>query len=409
MYCLYFGFLFCAICAFYERLKKEKIMKIKRLASLLLCVLLTFSLLLSASADVVGPSSGYSLILDENWELGTGNFIENVFSYVLPSVTRPEKEFLGWSLDPNGAPLYGAGDKITLTADTTLYAVWGEIVPADNRYRAIFRYNEYVFEITDESTLRWEDFQRGAYDPRFGTFYLYQNSHLWYHLPSENPFPVSECMVLVGWRPDYDTSGQIFTYAVESFTVDDFIDHNQVITFTPVWEINHSDSDGNHFCDKCGDFLGSGYAVLSLGAKVNEKTSSLRLGAFYNGEILTSAERASVQDLGMLFYPSHLLGENTLDLSNTNAARMSATAIEEFNENKTFVDYETFTFYATIVNIPDKGKDTNISFRPYIIYGECTFYGDVLARSYNDVVNVNRGIALALGDNEISCPDNWFD
>lgn len=191
-------------------------MKIKRLASLLLCVLLTFSLLLSASADVVSPSSGYSLILDENWELGT--------------------------------------------------------------------------------------------------FYLYQNSHLWYHLPSENPFPVSECMVLIGWRPDYDTSGQIFTYAVESFNADDFIDHDQVITFTPVWEINHSDSDGNHFCDKCGDFLGSGYAVLSLGAKVNEKTSSLRLGAFYNGKILTSAERASVEDLGMLFYPSRL---RRLILNNT--------------------------------------------------------------------------------------------
>ena len=155
--------------------------------------------------------------------------------------------------------------------------------------------------------------------------------------------------------------------------------------------------------------ISSEYAVVSLGAKVNEKTSSLRLGARYNGFLLDADERASVQDLGMLFYPSHLLGENALDLKNANAARMSATAIEEFDENKTFVDYDSFTFYVTIVNIPDKGKDTDISFRPYIIYGEKTVYGDVYERNYYSVLDAAGVLAYKQGDNEISCPDNWFD
>lgn len=127
--------------------------------------------------------------------------------------------------------------------------------------------------------------------------------------------------------------------------------------------------------------------VVSLGAKINEKTFSLRLGAKYNGYLLGADEIASVEDLGMIFYPSHLLGENVLDLDNANAARMSATAIEEFDERKTFADYETFTFYVTIVNIPEKGRDTNISFRPFIIYSEGTFYGKVLERSYNGVID----------------------
>ena len=155
--------------------------------------------------------------------------------------------------------------------------------------------------------------------------------------------------------------------------------------------------------------LNSDYVVRTLGAKINENTSSLRLGAKYNGYLLASAERASVEDLGMLFYPSHLLGETALDLKSVSAVRMSATAIEEFDSAKKFVDYDSFTFYVTIVNIPDKGIDTDISFRPYIIYSEGTFYGDVLARSYNDVVNVNRGLALEQGDNEIICPYDWFD
>ncbi len=151
--------------------------------------------------------------------------------------------------------------------------------------------------------------------------------------------------------------------------------------------------------------------VVSLGAKVNESTSSLRLGAQYNGYFLTPEEIESVEDLGMIFYPSHLLGDNELVINTPGAARLSAVAIDEeyFDPDKTFADYETFVFYVTIVNIPDKGKDTDIAFRPYIIYSEGTVYGETLERNYNDTLKASHKIASEQGDNEISCPSNWFD
>ncbi|MBQ0108955.1 MAG: hypothetical protein KBS44_01575, partial [Clostridiales bacterium] len=129
------------------------------------------------------------------------------------------------------------------------------------------------------------------------------------------------------------------------------------------------------------------HIVTSLGAKIKTDTSSLRLGAFYNGKILDDEQREAVKDLGMIFYPKHLLGEETLNLDNTKAVRMSATGIEEFDSEKTFEDYETFTFYVTIVGIPENGWNTKIAFRPFIILGNGTIeYGEVLERCYNDVV-----------------------
>ena len=150
-------------------------------------------------------------------------------------------------------------------------------------------------------------------------------------------------------------------------------------------------------------------AVLSLGAKVNQNTSSLRLGAKYNGLAITEQQRASVEDLGIVFYPVHLLGENSLDIFNSSAARVSACGIEDFDEDKAFGDYESFVFYVTIVNIPDKGKDTDIAFRPFIIYDGAVEYGEVLARNYNGTLEAARHLAENEGENEIVCPDNWFN
>ena len=150
-------------------------------------------------------------------------------------------------------------------------------------------------------------------------------------------------------------------------------------------------------------------AVLSLGAKVNQNTSSLRLGAKYNGLAITEQQRASVEDLGIVFYPVHLLGENSLDIFNSSAARVSACGIENFDEEKAFGDYESFVFYVTIVNIPDKGKDTDIAFRPFIIYDGAVEYGEVLARNYNGTLEAARHLAENEGENEIVCPDNWFN
>ncbi|MBQ0109597.1 MAG: hypothetical protein KBS44_04900, partial [Clostridiales bacterium] len=150
----------------------------------------------------------------------------------------------------------------------------------------------------------------------------------------------------------------------------------------------HADSDENCFCDVCGTFLGSDHIVISLGAQIKTETSSLRLGAFYNGIILDDEQREAVKDLGMIFYPKHLLGEDILDFNNTNAVRMSANAIIEFVEDQAFADYETFTFYVSIVGIPSNGYNTKIAFRPFIILGDNTIeYGEVMERCYNDVVN----------------------
>ena len=152
--------------------------------------------------------------------------------------------------------------------------------------------------------------------------------------------------------------------------------------------------------------------VVSLGSKVNEKTFSLRLGAKYNGKLLSADERASVQDLGIVFYPSKFLkAADALDLTTEGAAILSATGIDEdyYVDGQKFVDYETFVFYATIVDIPENGRNTNISFRPYIIYSEGTVYGEVLARNYNDTREAASRLAENQGENEITCPDNWFN
>ncbi|MBQ0108993.1 MAG: hypothetical protein KBS44_01770, partial [Clostridiales bacterium] len=151
---------------------------------------------------------------------------------------------------------------------------------------------------------------------------------------------------------------------------------------------NHYDNDFNGCCDGCDAYVGS-KIVVSLGAKIKTETSSLRLGATYNGKLLERSEREAVKDMGTIFYPSHLLGDDILDLNNANAVRMSATAIEEFEEDKVFADYETFTFYITIVGIPEGGWNTKIAFRPFIILGDGTVeYGEVMERCYNDVAAV---------------------
>ena len=152
--------------------------------------------------------------------------------------------------------------------------------------------------------------------------------------------------------------------------------------------------------------------VVSLGSKVKSSTFSLRLGAKYNGKLLSADERATVTDLGIVFYPSKFLkAGDVLNLTTEGAAILSAAGIDEdyYVDGKAFVDYETFVFYATIVNIPEKGRNTNISFCPYIIYSEGTVYGEVLARNYNDTLTAAREIAIENSENEISCPSNWFN
>ena len=189
---------------------------------------------------------------------------------------------------------------------------------------------------------------------------------------------------LVAWLNDDSENGGFIPAAGHKFNVV-FEDGHQCSVCKIIEE--HIDEDTNGFCDTCGTLLGSEHIVKSLGAQINTATSSLRLGATYNGKLLEKSEREAVKDMGTIFYPSHLLGEETLDLDNSKAVRMSANAIIEFVEDQAFADYETFTFYVTIVGIPENGWNTKIAFRPFIILGNGTIeYGEVMERCYNDVV-----------------------
>ena len=140
--------------------------------------------------------------------------------------------------------------------------------------------------------------------------------------------------------------------------------------------------------------------------KQNTACSGLRLGCKYDASKISPERRFDITDMGVVFYPTRfLVSELTLEIEG--AASVRAVAIEEYVPGNVFTDYETFTFYATIINIPASGKDKEISFRPYVIYNDGVIeYGDVLARSYNYVVA--NTLAVELGDNEIPAPDDWW-
>ncbi|MBQ9848409.1 MAG: hypothetical protein IJO64_05065 [Clostridia bacterium] len=135
----------------------------------------------------------------------------------------------------------------------------------------------------------------------------------------------------------------------------------------------------------------SGYvnqeAIITLGAKINTDTSSLRMGAYYTADWIEGEKTSeNITDMGIVFYPVHLLGKNELSLKTEGALKQSATGIVEYDASKVFVDYEAFTFFTTITNIPEKGLDTEIAFRGYVVYDDGTvFFSDTLARSYNYV------------------------
>ena len=74
---------------------------------------------------IINPSQGYTLTLNPNYSGALVGMYENVTSMELPSLTRSDYLFLGWSETSTGSVAYRAGDTITLTSNKTLYAVWG--------------------------------------------------------------------------------------------------------------------------------------------------------------------------------------------------------------------------------------------------------------------------------------------
>lgn len=151
--------------------------------------------------------------------------------------------------------------------------------------------------------------------------------------------------------------------------------------------------------------------ITTIGSKINTVTPSLRLGAKYDSEQLTIA-RKDVKDIGIVFYPSRLLAGAELDYNTAGAMKLSAQGIEGYVEGNTFVDYDSFIFYVTIVNIPANGMDDLISYRAYlqpkngdIIHAENTY-----ERSYDYVYDtLFPAIGSGSGDNAILPDNGWFE
>ena len=91
-------------------------------------VVITLLVMLLTSASALAQT--YWLTLDPNYEGAMGNRIPvSSFkpTYTLTSNVEPTREgytFYGWSTTPTGLAEFNTNDKITLTGDLTLYAVW---------------------------------------------------------------------------------------------------------------------------------------------------------------------------------------------------------------------------------------------------------------------------------------------
>ena len=79
----------------------------------------------SGDGSIVGPTGGYSLTLNPNYPGATSGGEEiNITETTLPQLSRDGYLFLGWSKSSAGEVVYLSGDTITLTENTTLYAIW---------------------------------------------------------------------------------------------------------------------------------------------------------------------------------------------------------------------------------------------------------------------------------------------
>lgn len=91
---------------------------------------------------VQAPEITYRLIYNANGGSGapeaetmTNRDGSAVFTVSSAVPTRDGYDFAGWSTTPDGAAAYQAGDMITITDDTTLYAVWEKIETARIAFR----------------------------------------------------------------------------------------------------------------------------------------------------------------------------------------------------------------------------------------------------------------------------------
>ena len=130
-------------------------------------------------------------------------------------------------------------------------------------------------------------------------------------------------------------------------------------------------------------------SIESLGAKANAGSNGLRFGATYT-KVDTNGE---LTDLGFLLISNYRLGDNTLDLnyaSNSEIAsyviKVTACGIEEYEEGKAFDDYDTCTFYATVIGLADYA-DQDIVAVPFAAYANGkVVYGEQIVNNLNGVL-----------------------
>ena len=156
--------------------------------------------------------------------------------------------------------------------------------------------------------------------------------------------------------------------------------------------------------------------ITTIGAQINTATPALRLAAKYDATLLSVA-REDVEDVGIVFYPTRLLGDNELTYDTNGAMKLSAYGIDRdyYVEGNEFEDYDAFIFFVTITNIPANGMDDLISYRGYIknydrAGGEITLAEVTNERSYNYVYDfVYPSAGSGEGDNVIYPGQDWFD
>ncbi len=135
--------------------------------------------------------------------------------------------------------------------------------------------------------------------------------------------------------------------------------------------------------------------VESLGAKVNTEKYGLRMGA----TLTKDNSRGEVISLGMLVISEKALGSNELNLeyaaTDKNVVDVKARTIDNYVEGKEFEDYDSITYYVTILGLENYTSE-NIVARPYVVYrsqtGEVVYYGEERVRSYDGVA------AAAIGE-----------
>ncbi len=155
--------------------------------------------------------------------------------------------------------------------------------------------------------------------------------------------------------------------------------------------------------------------VTTIGAKVNTVAPALRLGSRYDAEQLGDISRYDVEDIGIVFYPTRLLGNSELTCETSGAMKVTAMGIEDYVEGNVFEDYESFIFYVTIINIPANGMDDMISYRAYLktfdrVGGETILAENTYERSYSYVYETFfPSLGSGSGDNAILPDNGWFE